>query len=585
MADYNDILAQLFEERFGVAPSEAVLLPASGSGRRYYRLVGGVRGVAGGASSSPRGTSSAVADAPCGASSSVADAPLSRAIGVVSGNIAENEAFVYLSEHFRSRGIKVPEIYAVTADKTAYLQQDLGGESLFSAISFGRSKAQAAFKARGGNSSSEFCGAGSSLTREGGSTPNRVDCGEIYSAEEERLLCAAIAKLPEIQVLGAEGLDFSRCCPVAEMDARSIMFDLNYFKYCYLLPSCVEFDELRLQDDFGKLTSVLLSERADTFMYRDFQSRNVMMLDGEPYFIDYQGGRKGPIYYDVASFVWQASSCFPADLKGKLLDAYLFELGKYRGVSRDEFMSRLRIFLLFRMIQVLGAYGFRGLYQRKSHFIESIPFALENLRGLLAEFNEPFEICPYLSQLLLTLVEKGSFAGTEAVVTPSVGSGDGRLTVKITSFSYKDGTPQDDSGNGGGYIFDCRGLNNPGRYEEYRNSTGRDADVIEFIEGDGGVFPFLEGVYAMVDPHVENFITRGFTSLCVNFGCTGGHHRSVYCAEALAKHIAAKFPNVEIVLTHSRLGIVRRINGHGEVPFCGGGSVPQPSRGDSAGRE
>ncbi|MCD8207297.1 MAG: phosphotransferase [Bacteroidales bacterium] len=520
MADFSRILTALFEARFGSAPSEAVPLAVAGSGRQYYRLAGpsgdGVDGFA-----------------------DVGGADGVSCIGVVSENHIENESFLYLSEHFRSRGIYVPEIYAVSADRTAYLQQDLGGVSLFSAVASGRARAQAAFKERGGSLS------------------DCADGEEIYSPEEEALLCAAVAKLPEIQIRGAEGLDFSRCFPVPEMDARSIMFDLNYFKYCYLLPACVEFDELRLQDEFEKLTSVLLGERYDSFMYRDFQARNVMLVDGEPYFIDYQGGRRGPIYYDVASFMWQASSCFPSALRRKMLDTYMAALGKYQPVSRDEFMSRLRIFLLFRFLQVLGAYGFRGCFQRKSHFIESIPFALENVRELLAE---PFDFCPYLSQLLLTLADKGSFVGNSQSLT---GDGD-HLVVKITSFSYKEGIPEDSSGNGGGYVFDCRGLNNPGRHERFRNSTGRDADVIEFLEEDGGVFPFLDGVYAMVDPHVDNFITRGFTSLCVNFGCTGGRHRSVYCAEALAKHLSAKFPVAEIVLTHSRLGTVRRFGADGK---------------------
>ncbi len=534
MAEFCDILGQLFKARFGSAPSEAVLLPMSGSGRKYYRLIGET-----------------------------------NCIGVVSENISENDAFIYLSEHFRSKRINVPEVYAVSADRTAYLQQDLGGESLFSAIASGRAKAQARFRERGAVSPSVGgckCGVQS------------ADGEEIYSAVEEALLCATIAKLPDIQILGAEGLDFSRCTPVPEMDERSIMFDLNYFKYCYLLPSCVEFDELRLQSEFESLTAELLRHNDDTFMYRDFQSRNVMLVDGEPYFIDYQGGRRGPIYYDVASFIWQASSCFPTALKEKMLDTYLEALGKYRNVNRDEFMSELRIFLLFRFIQVLGAYGFRGCFQRKRHFIESIPFALENVRELLVE---PFEFCPYLSQLLLALADKGTFvenpacgaeekSGVKKVegIDNKVVSEDKEekpcLTVKITSFSFRDGIPEDGSGNGGGYVFDCRGLNNPGRYEKFKNSTGRDADVIEFIEKDGGVFPFLEGVYTMVDPHVDNFITRGFTSLCVSFGCTGGRHRSVYCAEALAKRLTAKFPEIEVVLHHTRLGIVQKLGSHTE---------------------
>ncbi len=545
-------LRSLFERRFGAAPDSVAALAGSGSGRKYFRLSG--------------------RDMTC--------------IGVVGENVAENDAFVYLAGHFRSRGIRVPEVYAVSSDRRCYLQRDLGSESLFDAVAEGRERARRAFRAesargRSGTAGDAVCPMEKEGERGGGEEV-------IYSRAEEDLLCRTIAALPKIQFAGAEGLDFSRCFPVPRMSVRSIMFDLNYFKYCYLLGSGMEYDESRLQDEFEALSSDLLSEPFDTFMYRDFQARNVMLVDGEPWFIDFQGGRRGPVYYDVASFVYQAVSRFPTGLRSRMIDSYLEALQPFRRTDRGHFMARLRLFLLFRTMQVLGAYGFRGLYQRKPHFLESIPYALENLRELLAE---PFPAYPYLTALLTALagmepapgqedrrtsvpesatergdsrttgLEQGSpaMAGQNPESGAERNAGEGRLKVKVTSFSYKDGIPEDSSGNGGGYVFDCRGMNNPGRYERYRRSTGRDADVIEFLETDGGVFKFLEGVYAMVDPHVETFLGRGFTSLCVNFGCTGGRHRSVYCAEALAGHLAGKFPEADILLTHTKLGLEREI--------------------------
>ncbi len=558
MGTTDDTLKSLFRSKFGVEPESVERLAGAGSSRRYFRLIG-------------RFGFPADANGPIGDGTKENVDGFFSCIGVEGGNVTENQAFVHLAGHFRSKGLNVPQVYAVSGDGRHYLQQDLGTQSLFDAVSDGRAKAQREFRnVWNTNDHKEDISAAT----------------ETYSPREEGLLLRTISQLPRIQFRGAEGLDFSRCFPVPQMSARSIMFDLNYFKYCYLLATGLEYDESRLQDEFERLASDLLAEPYDTFMYRDFQARNVMLVGDEPWFIDFQGGRRGPIYYDVASFVWQASSCFPAPLRERMIDAYLDALQQYRPTGREEFMSRLRLFLLFRFMQVLGAYGFRGLYQRKPHFIESIPFALANLRELLAE---PFPAYPYLSSLLLELCDKNPGTGKSCQtaapqnekitiasedsaqkksgntaksgnVQPTDQAEAGRLTVKVTSFSFRDGIPQDDSGNGGGYVFDCRGMNNPGRYERYRHSTGRDADVIEFIETDGGVFPFLNGVCAMVDPHVETFIRRGFTSLCVNFGCTGGQHRSVYCAEALARHLAEKFPAADILLRHTKLGLERKIS-------------------------
>lgn len=321
------------------------------------------------------------------------------------------------------------------------------------------------------------------------------------------------------------------------------MFDLNYFKYCFLKATGLEFDEVRLQDDFEKLHDDLLRDDSNTFMYRDFQARNVMIKDGEPYFIDFQGGRRGPIYYDVASFIWQARSRYPEDLKNELVETYLRSLRGYLpDVDETEFRERLRLFVLFRTLQVLGAYGFRGYFEKKPHFLASVPYAIDNLRRML---QTPFERYPYLTEVLTKLTEMQQFYETAE---------DKRLQVKIFSFAYKKGIPSDQSGNGGGYVFDCRSVNNPGKYEYYRQFTGMDQEVIKFLEDDGEIITFLDHVYSLVDAHVKRFIERKFTHLQVCFGCTGGQHRSVYCAEHLAAHLVRKF-DIRVSVTHRELDI------------------------------
>ena len=269
-----------------------------------------------------------------------------------------------------------------------------------------------------------------------------------------------------------------------------------------------------------------MQDMGDTFMYRDFQARNVMMKDGEPYFIDFQGGRRGPIYYDVASFVWQARSRYPENLRKEMVQTYLRALKGYTEVNEEHFNERLRLFVLFRTLQVLGAYGFRGYFEKKPHFLASVPYALGNLRRLL---QKPFEDYPYLNEILTKLTTMSQFNNIAE---------DKRLEVRVFSFAYKKGIPVDTSGNGGGYVFDCRAINNPGKYEHYRQFTGLDKEVIKFLEDDGGITKFLNNVYDLVDNHVKCFIERKFTHLQVCFGCTGGQHRSVYCAEHLAQHLA-----------------------------------------------
>ncbi len=426
-------------------------------------------------------------------------------IGVEGTDADENRAFLTIDRHFASKGINVPEV--VAEDGLCYLQEDLGSTVLYDALSAGRKSGS-------------------------------------YSPEEVLLLKKTIAALPKIQVEGARGLDFSVCYPQPSFDARMVDFDLNYFKYDFLKLTGLEFNEVFLQDDFDRLRADLLAEPSDTFLYRDFNARNVMLVGGEPYFIDFQGGRRGPVYYDVASFLWQARARYPETLREELLQVYLDALRAYGPVDETRFRERLRLFILFRMLQVLGCYGFRGLWEGNKAFSDSIPPALEIVQSLL-----PFQDYPYLSEVLT------SISGGSRKHTPSEEQKEkSELTVTIYSFSYRKGIPEDASGNGGGYVFDCRSVHNPGKYERFKQLTGLDAPVIKFLEEDGEILRFLDHVYALVDAHVERFLERGFTHLQVSFGCTGGQHRSAYSAQHLAEHLASKYP-VKVHLIHRERGI------------------------------
>ncbi|MDE6161593.1 MAG: phosphotransferase [Muribaculaceae bacterium] len=421
-------------------------------------------------------------------------------VGVLGTCKEENIAFIELAGHFGERGLPVPEVVAVSDDEMAYLQTDLGDAMLFDAIEKGRQ------------------------TRS-------------FSAEERELLSRTIRMLPDVQFNGAVGLDFSKCYPMPQFDTRTVMWDLNYFKYCFLKATGLEFLEDRLEDDFQAMSEVLMRSMSSTFMYRDFQSRNVMLREGQPYFIDFQGGRKGPYFYDVASFLWQAKANFPDSLRRELIKEYIDSLRRYVPVDETYFNEQLRHFVLFRTLQVLGAYGFRGYFEKKPHFMQSVPFAVANLRELL---KEPFAEYPYLTKVLRDLCDLKQF---------SAEAGKRALTVKVMSFAYKTGIPADTSGNGGGFVFDCRAVNNPGKYERYKPFTGLDANVIKFLEDDGEITKFLESCYNLVDASVARYMERGFTNLMVCFGCTGGRHRSVYSAQHMAEHLNSKF-GVKVELVH-----------------------------------
>lgn len=466
-------LVELFTRYYGSEPWKGEPIKGSASTRQYFRLSNDVH----------------------------------SCVGVIGTDMDENKAFITLAKHFKASGLPVPEVYLVSEDGMAYIQEDLGPTVLYEMVA----------------------GAAKS--------------GSMDSIEE--ILCKTIAQLPKFQFVGGQGVDWEVCYPEPSFSRRMVMFDLNYFKYCFLKPSGLEFNEVRLQNEFEQMADDLMGGagineyEGETFMYRDFQSRNVMINDGLPYFIDFQGGRRGPVYYDLVSFVWQPRAGFSEDMRKRLVDEYFAAASEYTVIDRAEFDSKLGLFILFRLLQLLGAYGFRGLVENKAAFMVSIPMAMKLLREQLAVRDWPY---PYLVELLGRLAQLPKFAGQETV--------DGKLNVRICSFSFWKGLPVDPSGNGGGYIFDCRSIHNPGRYEPYKKLTGRDEPVIRFLEEDGEVFKFLDHVYGVVDPHVETYSRRGFTSLMVSFGCTGGQHRSVYCAESLAKHLRSKYPDIHIALSH-----------------------------------
>ena len=431
-------------------------------------------------------------------------------IGVSGTSVEENRAFLYMAQHFKKKGLPVPTVYYRSADDRFYLQEDLGNTLLFDAIEKGRKSS-------------------------------------VFDEEERQLLKQTITLLPDIQFIGADGFDFSHCYPQPEFNRRSILWDLNYFKYCFLKATGLEYQEDRLEDDYQKMADVLLRSTSATFMYRDFQSRNVMVRDGKPWLIDFQGGRKGPVYYDVASFLWQAKANYPKELREELLDDYLHALQRYQPMDEKYFHSQLRHFVLFRTLQVLGAYGFRGYFEKKPHFIQSVPFAIENLRGLL---REDYPEYPYLNQLLRELTQLKQFTDDQQRRI---------LEVKVFSFAYKKGIPNDPSGNGGGFVFDCRAINNPGKYERYNHFTGLDEPVIHFLEEDGEITTFLNHAYQLVDASVKRYMDRGFSNLMVSFGCTGGQHRSVYSAQHMAEHIHQKF-GVKVSLIHREQNIEQLFN-------------------------
>ncbi len=418
-------------------------------------------------------------------------------------DLRENNAFIKFTEHFLSMGLAVPQIYAQCPEDFLYLIEDLGDTTLYQLLTETRK-------------------------------------GKELSPKTLRVYEKVAELLPEFQIKGAENLDFTVCYPRQSFDRQSMMWDLNYFKYYFLKLAGIQFDEQHLEDDFKTLCDFLLEAPREYFLYRDFQSRNIMLIGDNPYFIDYQGGRKGALHYDIASLLYDAKADLAPETREYLLTKYLDSLEKLIPVNRSQFHQHFTGFVLIRILQAFGAYGFRGYYERKEHFLKSIPYAAENLKYIIETYGLPIKL-PALETAIKHIIKQ--FAVQESADEKNI------LTVQIASFSYKKGIPEDKSGNGGGFVFDCRGLPNPGRYDQYKQLTGKDEAVITFLEKEPEVNLFIKLTQKMVDASVERYIERGFTSLVINFGCTGGQHRSVYCAESMYNHLRSKY-KINTTLKH-----------------------------------
>lgn len=428
-------------------------------------------------------------------------------------NIKENETFIYFSQHFKSKNLAVPDIFISSVEGAHYLQEDFGSTSLLNL-----------------------------LEKEGHSD-------NVYTFFKRSLESLAL-----LQVKGDEGLDYDKCLTSSEFGKQAIMADLLYFKYYFLDALRRPYDKQKLIDDFEALSSYITSTDYQYFMFRDFQSRNIMVtpsLEGRQgeavHFIDYQGGMKGAPQYDVASLLWQAKANLPLSWKEKLLEEYIgfFEKAIGNKIDRNVFRNQYNGYVLIRLLQVLGAYGFRGLFERKAHFLTSIPMALQNLKIFISS-NSIGINTPELEKVLNICISDA----TIEQFTPVRATEKTPLVVKVCSFSYRNGgMPADDTDNGGGFVFDCRGILNPGRVESMKTQTGRDKEVKDYLEQETQMLDFLNSVFDIVDITVEEYIKRGFESLMVSFGCTGGQHRSVYACDEMARHLRNKF-NVKVELKH-----------------------------------
>ena len=422
------------------------------------------------------------------------------AIGVLNEDVKENRAFIEFSKHFRGEGIPVPEFYAESGDGTAYLEEDLGDTTLFQFL--GKRRTPSGFPE------------------------------DVIAAYRD-----VVRWLPRIQIVAGKTLDYRWCYPRASFDKQSMLWDLNYFKYSFLTLGAVPFHEERLENDFETFANYLLAADRDFFLFRDFQSRNVMLKDGKPYFIDYQGGRRGALLYDIASLLYDAKADVPFEVRDELLELYLREVVKYAGADKAELKKFFPGFVLIRIMQALGTYGLRGFHEKKPLFLQSIPYAIRNLEHILLTASLPIEV-PELMAVFKRLVASSAMR--------QFGAAKLKLTVRVSSFSYKNGMPKDERGHGGGYVFDCRCLPNPGRRAEFVKSTGLDADVAAFLSKEESVDRWTRSAFALIDQAVEDYGRRNFTNLFAAFGCTGGQHRSVYCAERLAKHLRDQGVGVEV---------------------------------------
>ena len=462
-------IEQLFFDHFHQELQNIIELAASGSSRKYFRLISANH----------------------------------NAIAAFNEDLQENLAFISFTRHFNKYQLAVPSVLAEDLNHNLYLLNDLGDETLFSYLENHR--------------------------KDG------------FSEDTIHLYKNVLNQLLEFQIDASSDLDYSVCYPRDRFDKQSMMWDLNYFKYYFLKLAQISFDEQKLEDDFNVFAGFLLQANCDYFLYRDFQSRNIMLYNDRLFFIDYQGGRKGALQYDVASLLYDAKADIPQHIRELLLDHYISSLKQKININEDEFREFYYAYVLIRIMQAMGAYGFRGYYEKKTHFLKSIPFAVANLRWIVENINFPFktETLFKVFDQIISSEKLKSYVEEK----PDI------LTLRINSFSFKKGYPSDPSGHGGGFVFDCRALPNPGRYEEYKALTGKDKEVKEYLEKYPEVETFFVNTSNLVCQSVDNYLSRGFSNGMVSYGCTGGQHRSVYFAEKLAALIKERY-QINVVLTH-----------------------------------
>ena len=501
--DIQNILAELTRS-IGETPYEIQSIAESGSARKYFRIITWNGGL----------------------------------IGTYSNNVEENEAFLTFSKHFHDLGLNVPEVFAVNAERTCYLQSDFGDDNLFAHVQkalmvggFGENVIQLYKQA--------LC----HLVKLQVLGHKGLDYSKAYPTERFD------------RVLGHQGLDYSKAYPTERFDRQAIIDDLNYFKYYFVKPhEEIDFNETRLGKDFEAFADFVCQAPCDFFLYRDFQSRNIMVKDGELYFIDFQGGRKGPLNYDVVSLLYQVKAQIPQAIRDELVNYYKAELSQYMSPEAVKFDTYQPYFVYLRLMQVLGAYGFRGLIQKKSHFIESIPYALKELNA----WNETHPLDKYLE--LQHVLSQLSTLNYPLPTDSKLSTLNSKLTVTINSFSFKKGYPNDFSGNGGGFVFDCRALPNPGREPEFKTKTGRDWEVIDYLMAKPPVHVFLDHVKGIVGQSVDNYRERHFSNLMVSFGCTGGQHRSVFFAQTIYEWLKVTYPDIHLKLNHIERKITEEHN-------------------------
>ncbi len=429
------------------------------------------------------------------------------AVGVFGPEQKENKAFISFSKHFKSIGLNVPEIFVEDLSSNIYLEEDLGDQTLFNIVQSNFSAAKEFYK-------------------------------------------KAIQDLISFQVEGRRKLDYTVCYPRNKFDEQSMRWDLNYFKYYFLKPLNILFDEQKIEDDFISLSRFLCEVDDSYFLYRDFQSRNILINNNQLFYVDYQGGRKGALQYDLASLLFDAKADLSNEFKNELLNLYIDSISAKINLSENEFRKYFYGFVLIRILQAMGAYGFRGIFEGKSHFLESIPYALKNIEWLLTDSKIGIKL-PELEFSFNRIFNNKELQKIQGSTSTE------KLKVTINSFSYRNKIPNDYSGNGGGFVFDCRGIENPGRQDNFKDLTGLDQPVQEFLEKETTANDFLNNIFEIIDRTLKKYLERNFTNLQINFGCTGGQHRSVFCAKKTAEHLST---NNDIVIDLHHLALEDKEN-------------------------